>query len=151
MYLVDQTDDKILELLKDNARISYSDIADEVHMTRAAVRGRIRNMEKHGIILGYTVLINSHAYNKYASIFLEIEVAPQMIDKVAVSIAQLEDVAIISQHTGKSGLHVHLYLDKMEKLPEYLEKNIYLIEGVRDVHSYVLMKSYKTTSYLTIP
>ncbi|MGD8399811.1 MAG: Lrp/AsnC family transcriptional regulator [Bacillota bacterium] len=151
MYQIDETDIKILELLKQNGRCSYSDIAVKVHLSRVAVRERIKIMEENNVILGYTVLINSYAYNKFASVFLEIEVAPQLIARVAQQIAAIKDVAIVSQHTGLSSLHVHAYIDKIENLSDYLTGNFYSIEGIRNIQSYVLLKSYKTTTYLTLP
>ena len=52
MYIngIDYVDNKIVRLLKDNARMSYSDIASEIGLSRTAVTTRITNLEKAGII-----------------------------------------------------------------------------------------------------
>ena len=52
MYLngLDELDQKIVQLLIKNARLSYSDIGKEVGISRVAVKARIQALEKKGVI-----------------------------------------------------------------------------------------------------
>ncbi|MDO5027435.1 MAG: Lrp/AsnC family transcriptional regulator [Tissierellia bacterium] len=149
MCELDKTDNAILEILKQDARTSYSEIGKRVHLSRVAVSTRISEMEKNGIIAGYTVIVNSKAYNKLVSVFLEIEVKPDYIVSVANELTNFKEVAIISQQTGFSGLHVHLYLERIDELHDYLIENIYSIDGVMRVKSSLLIKQFKTNVYLS--
>ena len=47
---LDELDQKILELLIQNARISYSDIGEKIGLSRVAVRTRVQALEQKGII-----------------------------------------------------------------------------------------------------
>lgn len=47
---LDELDQKIIQLLIENARISYSDIGKETGISRVAVKARIQALEKKGII-----------------------------------------------------------------------------------------------------
>lgn len=85
MYKTDEIDMRILEMLKKDARASYSEIAENVHLSRVAVRERIKLMQKEGIILGFTVQINSKAYNKPVSVYFDVEVVPHELFNVAKS------------------------------------------------------------------
>ena len=60
MYLdgLDGLDQKIVRLLIENARISYSDIGEKVGISRVAVKTRIQALEQRGIIEEYTTVIN---------------------------------------------------------------------------------------------
>ena len=55
---LDSVDEAILNLLIQNARASYTDIAKEIGLTSAAVKNRIFALESKGIIDGYSVIIN---------------------------------------------------------------------------------------------
>ena len=59
MYLngLDELDQKIVQLLIKNARLSYSDIGKEVGISRVAVKARIQALEKKGVIEEYTTII----------------------------------------------------------------------------------------------
>ena len=70
------------------------------------------------------------------------------INDVAKELMKLKEIAIVSQHTGSTGLHVHAYIDSVDKVSKYLEDNIYTIDGVRSVHFELLVHQYKTTAYL---
>lgn len=149
MYKIDETDNAILEILKDDGRCSYSEIGKQVHLSRVAVRERIANMKNCGIIHGFTVVIDSKAYQKMASVFLEIEVEPNKLDIVARKLVERREIAIVSQHSGASGLHVHAYIDSLEGLSNYLSENIFNIDGVRAAQTYLLLRQYKMNTYLT--
>ena len=57
---IDETDNKIIELLTDNARMSYSEIGERLSISRTAVKNRIDALEKSGVIKGYTVVVDPH-------------------------------------------------------------------------------------------
>lgn len=58
---VDEMDNKILGLIKNNARLSYSEIAKEVGISRVSVKTRMDALESRGIIKGYQTIINERA------------------------------------------------------------------------------------------
>ena len=55
---LDEIDAKLVELLIENARMSYSDLGEAVGLSRVAVKTRIQAVEKKGVIEGYTAGIN---------------------------------------------------------------------------------------------
>ena len=50
-------DEKILDLLKGNARMSYQELGDAIGMSRVAAKKRVDKLEKAGIIRGYNTCI----------------------------------------------------------------------------------------------
>src|SRR5512137_2827338 len=54
-YPMDDTDAKILNLLRDNARMKNTEIARQVNLTERAVRARIEKLVREGIIKKFTV------------------------------------------------------------------------------------------------
>lgn len=55
---LDLTDIRILELLKENSKISMREISKLIHLSPLSVAERIKRLEEEGIIEGYTVKIN---------------------------------------------------------------------------------------------
>ena len=84
MYLdnLDELDQKIIQLLIENARISYSDIGEETGISRVAVKARIQAMEKKGIIEEYTTIINPQKISGAVSCYFEIEIKPDHLSQV---------------------------------------------------------------------
>lgn len=116
MAILDEADYRILDILQKDGRITFSDLADQVNLSRSAVRERIKNMQDSGIIRGFTAIIDAKAYEKFASVYMDIEAEPMKINDVAKELMKLNEIAIVSQHTGSTGLHVHAYIDSVDKV-----------------------------------
>ncbi|RUT33701.1 Lrp/AsnC family transcriptional regulator [Paenibacillus zeisoli] len=55
---IDDTDLRILEVLLNNALLTYKEIGEIVHLTGQAVGARVRKLEDSGVIDGYTLRWN---------------------------------------------------------------------------------------------
>ncbi len=141
---VDATDRKILGLLMENARMSYAEIGRQVHLSRVAVRDRIKQMEESGVITKYSAVIDRNALGLKLAVFLEIEVLPSRIETVASEISKMKEVTIVYQMTGPTILHVHIFIENSDKLSKFLNEKIYPIEGITRTSVYMLLKDYKT-------
>lgn len=109
MYLdgLDGLDQKIVGLLIENARISYSDIGERIGISRVAVKARIQALEQKGIIEEYTTVINPQKISGAVSCYFEIETTPSCLAEVTEILNQHDTVTQIYRVTGKDKLHVH--------------------------------------------
>ena len=57
-FELDTYDRKILALMQEDARISYSELGRRIHLTSPAVAERVRRLEEQGVIRGYGVQLN---------------------------------------------------------------------------------------------
>jgi DNA-binding Lrp family transcriptional regulator len=57
-FELDAYDRKILALLQQDARLSYSEIGRRIHLTSPAVAERVRKLEEAGVIEGFGVRLN---------------------------------------------------------------------------------------------
>jgi Lrp/AsnC family leucine-responsive transcriptional regulator len=76
-YPLDRIDQKILELLKSDGRITYQRLAELVHLTPRPTQERVRKLEKAGVIRGYTALIDSALVSPGMVIHAQITLASQ--------------------------------------------------------------------------
>jgi len=58
---MDQLDAKIIQLLKENSRAKFVDIGKAVGLTEGAVRRRIKNLTKSGVIRKFSIETQSDA------------------------------------------------------------------------------------------
>lgn len=71
---MDNTDLKILKLLKENARLPVSKIGEIVCLSSPAVSERIKKMEISGVITGYNVAIDQYKLGKNVMAYISIDV-----------------------------------------------------------------------------
>ena len=103
MYLdgLDGLDRKIVQLLIENARISYSDIGEKIGISRVAVKARIQALEQKGVIEEYTTVINPQKISGAVSCYFEIETTPDCLSKVTEILNRHDTVTQIYRVTGK--------------------------------------------------
>ena len=68
---MDKTDEKILDMLKGNARMSYQEIGNAIGMSRVAAKKRVDKLEREGIIRGYNTYICRGEYTMIIDIVTE--------------------------------------------------------------------------------
>ena len=132
MYLdgLDGLDQKIVGLLIENARISYSDIGEKVGISRVAVKARIQALEQRGIIEEYTTVINPQKISGAVSCYFEIETTPRCLAEVTESLRQNDTVTQIYRVTGKDRLHVHAVAASAEEMEVFLHTVIDALPSV---------------------
>ena len=132
MYLngLDELDREIVQLLIENARISYSDIGEEIGISGVAVKARIRALEQKGIIEEYTTVINPQKISGAVSCYFEIETTPNCLSDVTEILNRDNTVTQIYRVTGKDKLHVHAVAASAEEMENFLHTVIDTLPGV---------------------
>ncbi len=132
MYLngLDELDQKIIQLLVKNARMSYSDIGEKIGISRVAVKARIQALENKGIIEEYTTIINPQKINGAVSCYFEIETKPDSFKEVTDILNKNGIVTQIYRVTGRDKLHVHAVASSNKEMEHFLHDVIDTLPGV---------------------
>lgn len=141
---LNEMDKKILEILIEDARISYTDLAKEVGLSRVAVQARINTLLKDGVIERFTAVINPVKVGIHVSTVFNIYVEPKYLHEVAEKLALYPVVTNLYHMTGPSTLHMHAVFTSMTEMEHFLLETIYPITGITSVATEVLLKSYKS-------
>ena len=127
---LDDLDQKIVNLLIQNARMSYSEIGQQVGISRVAVKMRVQALEQKGIIEEYTTIINPQKISGAVSCYFEIETKPDTLAEVAKILEKKDTVTQISRVTGKSRLHVHAVASSNEEMEKLICNTMDKLPGV---------------------
>ena len=129
---LDELDQKIIRLLIKNARMSYSEIGQQVGISRVAVKMRVQAMEEKGIIEEYTTIINPQKISGAVSCYFEIETEPDALMKVAEILKENDTITQIYRVTGKSRLHVHAVASSNDEMEKLIYETIDQLPGVTE-------------------
>ncbi|MGO5387629.1 Lrp/AsnC family transcriptional regulator [Catenibacterium mitsuokai] len=145
MYLngLDELDQKIIQLLVKNARMSYSDIGEKIGISRVAVKARIQVLENKGIIEEYTTIINPQKINGAVSCYFEIETKPDSFKEVTDILNTNNIVTQIYRVTGRDKLHVHAVASSNEEMERFLHDVIDTLPGVLSCSCNIILSRVK--------
>ncbi|PEJ58257.1 AsnC family transcriptional regulator [Bacillus sp. AFS002410] len=149
MKLTD-VDKRILEMLTKNGRMSYADIGKELNLSRVSIRERVNQLMKNGVIERFSVVINSEKIGKGVSAFFEVDCEPAFLVDVAEALADNPVVASCYQMTGPSTLHMHVLVDDFVRLEQFINNELYALEGITRVESHILLRRFKSRNGLKL-
>ena len=111
-----QLDLKIIELLQQNGRIAYSDIARSINSPEATIRYRVKRLLDEGII-SISAFINTGKVKHETVAYLELEVEPTFLETSLNQLMEMETISYIASVTGEFNLMLeYIYKDNQDLL-----------------------------------
>jgi DNA-binding Lrp family transcriptional regulator len=120
---MDETDEVIVALLRENARRSYQDIGQRVHLSAPAVKRRVDRLEQDGVILGYTAVVDPPAFGWRAEAFVDLYCEGKMPGE-AIKRSVEREPGVVSAHTvaGEASALLHVMAHDTKDLESVLER-----------------------------
>ncbi|XID90657.1 Lrp/AsnC family transcriptional regulator [Paenibacillaceae bacterium WGS1546] len=144
MLEIDEVDRKIIKALNANGRISYTELAKEIGLSRVAVQARVNALLEEGVIERFTAVVNPEKLGIAVSAFFNVEVEPKSLKSVADTLAEEPSVTSLYHMTGPSKLHMHGLFANNAEMERFLNDKLYKLPGVVSVDCQVLITRYKS-------
>jgi Lrp/AsnC family leucine-responsive transcriptional regulator len=98
---LDALDLRILGEMRHDARISWRELGDRVHLAATSVAERVRRMEQAGVVRGYDTRINAAAIGRTVRAIVDVSLVPgDGADGFEERIAARDEVVFASYVTG---------------------------------------------------
>lgn len=120
---LDEIDQQIVALLRENARRSFSDIGSRVALSPPAVKRRVDRLEEAGVIRGYSAVLDHAALgwstHAVVSLFCEGRISAA---EILATAGRLPEVAAAHTIAGEASAILHLHARDTEHLERALER-----------------------------
>jgi DNA-binding Lrp family transcriptional regulator len=138
---------EILDLLKQDARLTAGDIALRLGADAEDVGARIAAAERDGVIVGYSALVNwekSDTPKVFA--FIAVGAVPEHgkgFDAVAEYISRFDEVHSVYLMSGAADLQVVVEGDDFRDIARFVAEKLALVPGVKSTATSFVLKTYK--------
>ncbi len=140
---MDDKDKKIIELLSQNSRMPYTEIAKKLGVTETTVRKRIEELEKKGVIKKYTIEVDPEKLGYRTITILGMDVEPRYLLEAAKKLAEMEEIRWVATSTGDHMIMCEIWARSTEDLMKILTNKIGKIKGVKDLCPAIIMERIK--------
>ena len=144
---------EVLNILTEDARISAGKIAAMLSVSEAEVKACISGMEKNGLLVKYTAIINSEkAEDALVEALIEVKVTPKKkegFDGIAKQIAAFPEVKAVYLMSGAYDLAVFLEDKTLQQVSRFVSERISTFDGVLSTATHFILKKYKIEGVLT--
>ncbi|MBO7329215.1 MAG: Lrp/AsnC family transcriptional regulator [Lentisphaeria bacterium] len=145
--------EKIISLLRNNARMSMDDIAAELAVESSVIADAVKEMEKSGVIRGYTAIVADDAPGSESRVkaLIEVKVTPSRdggFDRVARRIAKFPEVTDLSLLSGSYDLLLTVEGASLQQVANFVSGKLATIDGVISTATSFQLKKYKESGMI---
>ncbi len=140
-YEIDNIDLKILNLLMDDAKIPYTEVAKKVFVSGGTVHVRMKKLEEMGVVKGTTLQMD---YSKlgydvtcFMGIFLQ---KSSMYDQVVDLLKKISEVVKIHYTTGDYNIFIKIHCKDTKHLKDVLHDKIQKVEGIERTETFISLE-----------
>jgi len=114
---LDDLDQRIIDLLRDDARRTITDIATRVNLSPAPVKRRIDRLEQLGVITGYTVTVDHALMGPSIDAFTELRFAGDAdIDEILAAVEEIPEIREVFTMAGDPDALLRIRVDDVQHL-----------------------------------
>ncbi len=145
---LDRFDRAILEVLAADGRVSITDLAQQIGLSKSPTQARLRRLEKEGVITGYRALLDPVRLGLDHVAFVEVkltdtrEAALRAFNKAVAQVPEIEQAHMIASHFD------YLLKVRTRDMAAYravLGERISALPHVASTSTYVAMEAVKDT------
>jgi len=141
---VDSIDLKIIDVLKENSRVTTSEISKKVNLSIPAVAERIRKMEQGDIIEQYTIKVNRDKTNYKLLLFIFVNIdKTENVEKFRKEIVQHCSVLECHHVAGEYDYLLKVLVEDTKALEYFLSNVLKKIKGVYKSNTIIALSSLK--------
>jgi len=119
---LDETDQALVGLLADNARLSTAELARSVGLSAPSVAERLRRLEEDGVVKAYTVELDPRALGYTLTAIVRIRPLPGQLHTVERLLVESPEVVECDKVTGEDCFVARYLLRSIEELDPILER-----------------------------
>jgi Lrp/AsnC family transcriptional regulator, regulator for asnA, asnC and gidA len=140
-FEIDNTDLKILEILMQDAKRPYTEVAKKVNVSQGTVHVRMNKMEEAGILDKTTLRINyaklGYDITAFIGIYLE---KSALYDMVLAKLRSIPEITSIHYTTGNYSMFVKIHCRDTNHLKEVLHDKMQQVEGIERTETMISLE-----------
>jgi DNA-binding Lrp family transcriptional regulator len=142
---LDATDLRILHVLQEDARQTYTAIGKRLGIAHSTVYDRIKRMEQYRIIKKYIAIIDlEKAGAKNIMAMITVYTGPKVSEKVAEKLCQAPEVLeVYTSLSEELQIMAKVVAETQEHLHEFIANSVAPLPGVLRVRTSIVTKKFK--------
>lgn len=140
-FEIDNTDLRILEILMQDAKRPYTEVAKRVNVSQGTVHVRMNKMEDAGILEKTTLKINyaklGYDITAFIGIYLE---KSALYEKVLAKLKDIPEITNIHYTTGNYSMFVRIHCRDTNHLKEVLHDKMQQVEGIERTETMISLE-----------
>lgn len=147
MSTLNQTDLKILRLLRQDSRISNADLADKVGLSSSSCWRRVRALEDSGVLHRYSIVLDEEKMGLTFQAIVHVHLTrhdPELVEDFLRVVQRQEEIRDCYATTGQADYHLIVRCRDLNAYNDFLENTLFRIPAVASAQTNLVLRSIKT-------
>jgi len=138
-HRIDRLDKKILQLISQDARIPFLEVARECNVSGAAIHQRIQKLRNIGVIKGSEFIIDTCKIGYQTCAYIGITLTDvKLFDSVVEELKKIPEIVECHCTTGKYSMFIKMYAKDNKHLMQILFEKLTTISGIAHTETFQL-------------
>ena len=143
---LDELDIKILSLLANQGRMTWSELASQLRLSAPAAADRVKRLEERGIIAGYSARLNAEALGLDLTAFIAVTLAQPRHRQGFLEFVEASSAILECHHvTGDDDYLLKVRCRNTQELESLISEDLKSIEGVLKTRTQIVLSTVKET------
>ncbi|MAZ41470.1 MAG: transcriptional regulator AsnC [Flammeovirgaceae bacterium] len=140
-YEIDNVDLKILNILMEDAKIPYTEVAKRVFVSGGTVHVRMKKLEEMGIVTGTTLKMDYSKLGFDVTCFMGIYLLKSSLyDSVVNNLKEIPEIVKVHYTTGNYNIFIKIHCKDTRHLKDVLHDKIQKVEGIERTETLISLE-----------
>jgi len=146
---MDSKDRQVIRALQRDGRMTNQDLAREVNLSPSPCLRRVRNLEKKGVIQGYSADVDAAAYGLSITVFVRIKLERHNeaeVQNFEKRVRMIDEVLECHVMTGAMDYQLRVLVPDLDAYEEFIRNRIHPIGGIASIDTSFVYGTVKKTA-----
>ena len=139
---IDELDQRIIEILLENSRMSNTEIAKQLEVNESTVRRRIERLINRNVIKGFTVCLNNPDMDRGVRAYIYVKVETPSLDEVVEDLCSSPNAISVYRIVGAYDVICEMVFNTMSDMHHFYDE-LFKRSVVRDIMAHIVVNCYK--------
>lgn len=148
---MDRIDRNILRHLQTDGRLTNQELAERVSLSPSPCLRRVRNLERSGVIRGYTAIVDRRKYGLAITAFVNVRLEKQndqTVRNFEKGIAELDEVLACYLISGARDYLMHVVCEDLGGYERFIRDKLTRVPGIGELESNFVFGEVKSSPVL---
>ena len=150
---MDKVDRQILELLQQNAKLNYKEMAAKLNMSKTPIYERIKRLEREGVIDKYVAIVNRKKLPTSMIVFCNVQLSEQKLETIEQfekDISELPEVIECYLMGGSSDFLMKVLVKDLEAYHHFSAGKLAALPNVSQIKSLFVLDEVKRSTVMPV-
>ena len=148
---LDKLDYQIIQVMMENAEISYADLGKKLYVSGGTIHVRIKKLQEYGVVTGSRLNINTKALGfdviTFVGIYLE---KSSMYEEVAQELKKIPEIVRLNYTTGTYSMFAEIVCKDIQQLKHVLHDELQNIKGIERTETLISLEESFSRNVLVL-